>query len=70
MKKIYANIESDESISYLKNFDPHLIKIEMTYETKDMLSTLDNSSVANWLLSHNIEMSSGLGEGIICGVIE
>lgn len=70
MKKIYANIESDESISYLKNYDPHLIKIEMTNETKDMLSNLENSSVANWLLSHNIEMASGLGEGIICGVME
>jgi hypothetical protein len=67
--RIYANIESDESISYLKNYDPHLIKIEMSAETRNMLSSLENSSVAQWLMSHNVEIAS-LGEGIICGVTE
>jgi hypothetical protein len=67
--RIYANIESDESISYLKNYDPHLIKIEMSAETRNMLSSLENSSVAQWLMSHNVE-TVNLGEGIICGVTE
>ena len=67
--RIYANIESDESISYLKNYDPHLIKIEMSAETRNMLFSLENSSVAQWLMSHNVE-TANLGEGIVCGVIE
>jgi hypothetical protein len=67
--RIYANIESDESISYLKNYDPHLIKIEMSAETRNMLSSLENSSVAQWLMSHNVE-TANLGEGIVCGVTE
>jgi hypothetical protein len=67
--RIYANIESDESISYLKNYDPHLIKIEMSAETRNMLSSLENSSVAQWLMSHNVE-TVNLGEGIICGATE
>ena len=70
MKVIYANIESDESISYLKNYDPHLIRIEMSNETKDMLSTLENTSVASWIKSHKIDYNSSLGEGMICGVME
>lgn len=68
--KIYANIDSDESISYLKNYDPHLIKIEMSSETKKMLSELENTTVAAWVMSHNIDTGSSLGEGVICGVIE
>lgn len=67
---IYANIDSDESISYLKNYDPHLIKIEMSSETKGLLNALQNTSIALWALSHNIEISSSLGEGIVCGVTE
>jgi hypothetical protein len=67
--KIYANVDSNESISYLKNYDPHLIRIEMSTETRNMLSSLENSSVAQWLMSHNVEIAS-LGEGIVCGVIE
>lgn len=67
--KIYANVDSNESISYLKNYDPHLIRIEMSTETRNMLSSLENSSVAQWLMSHNIETTS-LGEGIVCGVTE
>ena len=43
---IYANIDSDESISYLKNYDPHLIKIEMSAETKELLNALQNTSIA------------------------
>lgn len=68
--KIYANIESDKSISYLKNYDPHLIKIEMSAETKELLNALQNTSIASWASSHNIDISSSLGEGIICGVTE
>ena len=67
--KIYANVDSNESISYLKNYDPYLIRIEMSTETRNMLSSLENSSVAQWLMSHNIEIAY-LGEGIVCGVIE
>jgi hypothetical protein len=67
--KIYANVDSNESISYLKNYDPHLIRIEMSTETRNMLSSLENSSVAQWLMSHNIEIAN-LGEGIVCGVTE
>jgi hypothetical protein len=67
--KIYANVDSNESISYLKNYDPHLIRIEMSTETRNMLSSLENSSVAQWLMSHNVETAS-LGEGIVCGVTE
>jgi hypothetical protein len=67
--RIYANVDSNESISYLKNYDPHLIRIEMSTETRNMLSSLENSSVAQWLMSHNVEIAS-LGEGIVCGVIE
>lgn len=67
--KIYANVDSNESISYLKNYDPHLIRIEMSTETQNMLSSLENSSVAQWLMSHNIEIAN-LGEGIVCGVTE
>jgi hypothetical protein len=70
MKVIYANIESDESISYLKNYDSHLIRIEMSNETKDMLSILENTSVAGWIKSHKIDSNSSLGEGMICGVME
>ena len=68
--KIYANIESDKSISYLKNYDPYLIKIEMSAETKELLNALQNTSIASWASSHNIDISSSLGEGIICGVTE
>lgn len=68
--KIYANVDSDESISCLKNYDPHLIKIEISAETKELLNALQNVSIAMWVLSHNIEISSSLGEGIICGVTE
>lgn len=67
--KIYANVDSNESISYLKNYDPFLIRIEMSTETRNMLSSLENSSVAQWLMSHNVETAS-LGEGIVCGVTE
>ena len=67
--KIYANVDSNESISYLKNYDPDLIRIEMSTETRNMLSSLENSSVAQWLMSHNVETAS-LGEGIVCGVTE
>lgn len=67
--RIYANVDSNESISYLKNYDPHLIRIEMSTETRNMLSSLENSSVAQWLMSHNVETVS-LGEGIVCGVTE
>ena len=68
--KIYANIESDKSISYLKNYDPLLIKIEMSAETNELLNALQNTSIASWASSHNIDISSSLGEGIICGVTE
>lgn len=68
--KIYANVDSDESISYLKNYDPHLIRIEMSAETQELLSALQNTSIATWALSHNTDISSSLGEGIICGVTE
>ena len=68
--RIYANVDSDESISCLKNYDPHLIKIEISAETKELLNALQNTSIAAWILSHNIEISSSLGEGIICGVTE
>ena len=67
--RIYANVDSNESISYLKNYDPDLIRIEMSTETRNMLSSLENSSVAQWLMSHNVETAS-LGEGIVCGVTE
>ena len=67
--KIYANVDSNESISYLKNYGPQLIGIEMSTETRNMLSSLENSSVAQWLMSHNVETAS-LGEGIVCGVTE
>lgn len=65
--KIYANIDSDKSISFLKNYDAELVKIEMSDKTKSMLSTLENSTIANWLMSHNIDTAS-LGDGIICGI--
>ena len=68
--RIYANIESNESISYLKNYDPDLSRIEMSSETKSILPTLENSSVADWLNTHNIANSTTLGFGIICGVVE
>ena len=67
--RIYANVDSNESISYLKNYDPDLIRIEMSTETRNMLSSLENSSVAQWLMNHNVETAS-LGEGIVCGVTE
>lgn len=70
MKTIYANVENEESISYLKNYDPYLIKIELSNETEDMLSTLENTSVVNWINSHKIDYNSSLGEGMICGVME
>ena len=67
--KVYANIESEESISCLKNYDSHLIKIEMSAETHNLLNALENSSIAQWLKSHKIKIAS-LGDGIVCGVTE
>lgn len=68
--KVYANLDSDASVSFLKSYDANLVRIEMSSETKNKLPTLENGSIANWLNSHNIISSAALGFGIVCGVIE
>lgn len=69
MKRVYANIDSDKSISYMKNYDEFFSYIVMSQETMNMLDSLENPSISNWLRTHRIENIS-LGDGIICGVIE
>lgn len=66
MRKIYANLESDASVSYLARSDSELNRIEMSQETKNDLP----ENVRNWLNTHKIEINSSLGEGIVCGVVE
>ncbi len=67
MKRIYANLESHESISYLKNYDNRLITIQMSKETRKRAL---NTDFANWIFTHNISETPDLGEGILCGVAE
>lgn len=66
MKRIYANIDSADSISYLAHSDFEYNKIEMNQETIDALP----SNIDSWLKTHRIEINTSLGYGIVCGVIE
>lgn len=66
MKRIYANIDSADSISYLAHSDFEYNKIEMSQDTINALP----SNIYSWLKTHKVEINTSLGYGIVCGVIE
>lgn len=67
MKKIYANIDSVESMNYLKKYENEIDEILYTEETKKSLISFPE--VAQWVNNYPTNISS-LGRNIICGVIK
>lgn len=67
MKKIYANIDSVESMNYLKKYENEINEILYSEETKKNLTNFPE--VAQWVNNYPTNIGS-LGSNIICGVIK
>lgn len=67
--KIYANIDSLNSVKYLMNYEPNITEIKMSQDTYNILSGLKDNEMISKIINYNI-IFDNLGEGIICGVTE
>ena len=68
--KVYANIDSLESMSYLKSrFGSTINRIQLSTETQGMLKEQEYQEIAEWIKNYTTDVAS-LGYGIICGVVE
>jgi hypothetical protein len=70
MKKVFANIDSPESVSYMKSrYGSAITRVEMSSDTRASLLQNDFLEVAKWLNGYSIDIANH-GWGIICGVVE